>query len=52
MVKIAHTPKYKQLEPSYVVKEWVKGKNRIIILEFESILSGEYMIDYKPKKLV
>ncbi|CAD8093529.1 unnamed protein product [Paramecium primaurelia] len=47
-IKVAHNMKFQNLDIQQVAKVYQQATKGIIILEFESIVTDQYVIDYKP----
>ncbi|CAD8192008.1 unnamed protein product [Paramecium octaurelia] len=48
LVKVAHNMKFLNLDIQQVARAYQQSTKGIILLEFESILSDQYVLDYKP----
>ncbi|CAD8120843.1 unnamed protein product [Paramecium sonneborni] len=49
MIKVAHNLKFQHLDIQAVSKAYQQSQKPIIIIEFETIVTDQYVIDYKPK---
>ncbi|CAK62920.1 unnamed protein product (macronuclear) [Paramecium tetraurelia] len=49
MIKVAHNLKFQHLDIQSVAKAYQQSTKPIIIIEFETIVTDQYFIDYKPK---
>ncbi|CAD8084270.1 unnamed protein product [Paramecium sonneborni] len=47
-IKVAHNMKFQNLDIQQVARAYQQAIKGIIILEFESIVNDQYVIDYKP----